>query len=161
MRGWPLYPIGHVENAVTKRMDPDRFIGVQSKIVVDEAYVKGLEGLEAGMELLVLFAFHLSAGAPLMVHPRGDVNREKRGVFATCSPNRPNGIGTGHCKLLGRDGNILVVEDLEAMNGSPVIDIKPLTACARCERVRAKRALRVGAHERRKTHIVHCDRSDF
>ncbi|MDI9391340.1 MAG: SAM-dependent methyltransferase [Synergistota bacterium] len=126
MRGWPLYPIGHVENAVTERMDPDRFIGVQSEIVVDEAYAKGLEGLETGMELLVLFAFHLSSGAPLMVHPRGDTSRKKRGVFATCSPNRPNGIGTGHCKLLGRDGNILVVEDLEAINGSPVIDIKPL-----------------------------------
>ncbi len=101
-----------MENAVTERMDPDRFIGVQSKIVVDEAYVKGLEGLETGMELLILFAFHLFSGAPLMVHPRGDTSRKKRGVFATCSPNRPNGIGTGHCKLLGCDGNILVVEDL-------------------------------------------------
>jgi tRNA-Thr(GGU) m(6)t(6)A37 methyltransferase TsaA len=115
-------------------MDPDRFIGVQSKIVVGEAYAKGLEGLETGMELLVLFAFHLSSRAPLMVHPRGDTSRKKRGVFATCSPNRPTGIGTGHCKLLGRDGNILVVEDLEAINGSPVIDINPSTACVRCER---------------------------
>ena len=48
---------------------------------------------------------------------------------------------------LGRDGNILVVEDLEAINGSPVIDIKPSTACVRCERGQAKRAPRTGAHE--------------
>lgn len=130
MRGWPLHFIGHVENAVTERMDPDRFIGVRSKIVIDEAYVKGLEGLEADMELLVLFVFHLSAGAPLMVHPRGDLDNKKRGVFSTCSPNRPNGIGTGHCTLLRRDGNILIVESLEAINGSPVIDVKPL-ACVR------------------------------
>jgi len=61
----------------------------------------------------------------LQAHPRGDVTKERRGVFALRSPMRPNPIGLTKVKLIERKGNILIVEGLDAFNGSPVLDIKP------------------------------------
>ena len=77
------------------------------------------------MALLVVFVFHRSQGFDLLQHPRGNQSRPKRGVFALRSPNRPNPIGITEVELLAIEGNILTVSGLDAINGTPVLDLKP------------------------------------
>jgi tRNA-Thr(GGU) m(6)t(6)A37 methyltransferase TsaA len=62
----------------------------------------------------------------LSVHPRGDTARPRQGVFSTRSPDRPNPIGLHRVTIAGIEGNVVEVRDLEAIDGSPVIDVKPV-----------------------------------
>lgn len=120
-----ISPIGYVRNSFDRRQDPDAFLGTQSEIHVLEDYSEGLCRLDNYRRLYVIFLFHKSEGYRLVVHPRGDVNRPRRGVFATRSPRRPNPIGLTVVELIGVDGNVVTVQDLDALNGTPVLDIKP------------------------------------
>lgn len=90
----------------------------------DPALADGLEGVEPGAEMLLLTWLHLSARDVLRARPR-DVG-EPRGVFSTRSPERPNPIGLHRVTVLEVDGNRLHVEALEALDGTPIIDLKPL-----------------------------------
>jgi tRNA-Thr(GGU) m(6)t(6)A37 methyltransferase TsaA len=85
-----------------------------------------LEGLAAGDDALVLTWLDRADRDVLRVHPRGDVDRPVAGVFATRSPDRPNPIGLHRVRVLGIDGGRLRVGDLEALDGTPVVDIKPV-----------------------------------
>lgn len=85
----------------------------------------GLEGLTPGQFLWVLFHFHQSGEPLLKVHPRGDPSRPLTGVFATRAPVRPCAIGLSLVRLEALDGNRLTVRDLEALDGTPVLDLKP------------------------------------
>jgi L-fuculose-phosphate aldolase len=87
--------------------------------------VEGLQGLAPGSKVLVIFNFHLAEGYELLQHPRGDKSRPRRGVFALRSPYRPNRIGITEVELLTIENNILGVRGLDALNGTPVLDIKP------------------------------------
>jgi tRNA-Thr(GGU) m(6)t(6)A37 methyltransferase TsaA len=116
--------IGHVENAFDEPAAPDRIKAVESRIVLNPTLVKGLQGLEAGQQLMVIFHFHLSRGYELRQHPRGDHTREPRGVFALHSPHRPNPIGVTTVELVEVTGNVLTVRGLDAINGTPVLDLK-------------------------------------
>lgn len=121
-----LEPIGFVENSFKSPVrDPRVFKGSLSEIRVLEKYKEGLEGLEGFSRVCVIFSFHQSQGFSLKVHPRGDTSREERGVFATRSPSRPNPIGLSVVELVSVVGNLLTVRDLDAIDGSPVVDIKP------------------------------------
>ena len=82
-------------------------------------------GLEPGRRITVVFSFDRSRGFDLLQHPRGDRSRPRRGVFALCSPHRPNAIGVTEVDLVAADGNVLRVRGLDAINGTPVLDIKP------------------------------------
>jgi tRNA-Thr(GGU) m(6)t(6)A37 methyltransferase TsaA len=73
---------------------------------------------------MVIFHFHLSRGYELRQHPRGDHTREPRGVFALHSPRRPNPIGVTTIELVEVTGNVLTVRGLDAINGTPVLDLK-------------------------------------
>ncbi len=87
----------------------------------------GLDGLKAGDEIQVLYWMHKLTEEQrgiLKVHPRGDRSRPLRGVFALRSPMRPNPIGVSVTRIQEVRGCRLVVEDLDALDGSPVIDIK-------------------------------------
>ena len=94
------------------------------RIVLDPALTAGLLGLNAGSDVLVLFYCHRSTGYDLQVHPRGDPSRPLRGVFATRSPRRPNPIAVTTARVLRVEGNVLEVVGLDALDGSPVLDIK-------------------------------------
>lgn len=118
-------PIGFVENAFDQPAAPEQIRAHASRIVLDPALVTGLQGLEPGQQILVVFHFHRSEGYELTQHPRGDQGRPRRGVFALRSPRRPNPIGITVAELTAVDGNILHVQGLDALNGTPVLDIKP------------------------------------
>ncbi|HPI99108.1 MAG TPA: tRNA (N6-threonylcarbamoyladenosine(37)-N6)-methyltransferase TrmO [Synergistales bacterium] len=122
---WTIQPVGIVRSSVTVPVDPDLFRGKESRIEVDPVYSEAMDGLEEEEYILVVFRFHLSEECPMKVHPRGDLSRPLRGVFATCSPARPNFIGVSKCELLKIEGSIITVRGLDAINGSPVLDIKP------------------------------------
>jgi tRNA-Thr(GGU) m(6)t(6)A37 methyltransferase TsaA len=87
---------------------------------------KGLHGITIGDKLLILTWLHLASRDVLQLHPRGDANRPLTGVFATRSPDRPNPIGLHNVTVLEVSGQSLRVAPLEAINGTPIIDIKPV-----------------------------------
>ena len=117
--------IGRVENIFDEPAAPDEIKAVESRIVLDPRLVEGLQGLEAGQQLMVIFHFHRSQGYELRQHPRGDRSRPRRGVFSLRSPNRPNPIGVTTVDLVALEGNVLRVRGLDAINGTPVLDLKP------------------------------------
>jgi tRNA-Thr(GGU) m(6)t(6)A37 methyltransferase TsaA len=118
-------PIGHVENAIDAPAPPDEIRAVESRIVLDPALTEGLIGIEPGQQLLVIFHFHRSMGFELLQHPRGDVSRPRRGVFALRSPRRPNPIGVTVVEAMAIEGNVVRVRGLDALNGTPILDLKP------------------------------------
>lgn len=125
MNGFPLYPVGFVRSPFKKPMPPEDFRGTLSRIELRPEFEEALEGLQEGELLLVLFRFHLCRGFPMKVHPRGDPANPLRGVFSTCSPYRPNHIGASIVRLKEVTGPALTVESLDAVDGTPVMDIKP------------------------------------
>jgi tRNA-Thr(GGU) m(6)t(6)A37 methyltransferase TsaA len=82
-------------------------------------------GIEAGDELLVLTWLDRAARETLRVHPRGNPENALQGVFATRSPDRPNPIGLHRVQVLSVEGPRLFVRNLEALDGTPVVDMKP------------------------------------
>ena len=99
---------------------------VRARIVMDPAYAEAMDGLEPGAKLELFTWFHKSDRTVLKVHPRGNKNNPIRGVFSTRSPARPNPIGLHRVTLVAMEEPLtLVVEPLEAIDGTPVIDIKP------------------------------------
>ncbi len=116
-----------MENEFQEPAKPDVLSASPSRIVLAPDLLEGLTGLEPGMTLLVVFVFHRAEGYELLQHPRGDRSRPKRGVFALRSPNRPNPIGITEVELLAIEGNILTVRGLDALDGTPVLDLKPVS----------------------------------
>ncbi|OYT47041.1 tRNA (N6-threonylcarbamoyladenosine(37)-N6)-methyltransferase TrmO [Candidatus Bathyarchaeota archaeon ex4484_231] len=97
------------------------------RIEVYAEYAEALDGIEKLTHINVLYWMHRLTEknrGKLKVHPRGDLNRPLTGVFTTRSPVRPNPIGLTRVKLLKRKGKVLFVKGLDALDGSPVIDIK-------------------------------------
>jgi tRNA-Thr(GGU) m(6)t(6)A37 methyltransferase TsaA len=90
------------------------------------AAAPGLEGITAGDDLIVITWLHLAERDVLQVHPRGDLSRPLTGVFATRSPDRPNPIGLHRVSVLEVLEGKLRVAPLEAIDGTPVVDIKPV-----------------------------------
>ncbi|MFC2059477.1 tRNA (N6-threonylcarbamoyladenosine(37)-N6)-methyltransferase TrmO [Chloroflexota bacterium] len=120
--------IGTVRNEVKQRPPAGYDWGkVASEIVIDSSLTEALDGLEEFSHIIVLFWLHqaTSGKVPLKVHPWGNQELPLTGLFATRSPNRPNRIGKTTAKLLQRQGNVLKVEGLDALDSTPVIDIKP------------------------------------
>ena len=121
-------PIGHVEGRFQEYAPSDEMRLHPSRIVVRPELAPGLMGLAPGQQILVLFHFHRAQGYELQLHPRHDPARPLRGVFATRSQYRPNGIGATVARILAVEGNVLTVAGLDAQDGSPVLDIKPYAA---------------------------------
>jgi formylmethanofuran dehydrogenase subunit E len=126
---WMVEPIGYVRNSVqhVPRSAVSDFKGVDSEIEILEELSPALDGIEGFSHLSVLYWMHRleSVSGPLKVHPAGLKDLPLVGLFATRSPRRPNPIGLTTVRLLSRQDNRLRVADLDALDGSPVIDIKP------------------------------------
>jgi L-fuculose-phosphate aldolase len=98
---------------------------VQARIEIDPAYIDCLASMKPGAKLDLLTWFHKADRSVLKVHPRGDKTKPVRGVFSTRSPFRPNPIGVHEVTLVAIENQTtLIVEPLEAIDGTPIIDIK-------------------------------------
>lgn len=122
-----LKAIGTVRNKVKQAPGSGyKWQNIVSEIVLDSALTEALDNLDEFSHIIVLFWMHRSTGpAPKKVHPKGRGELPPVGVFASRSPDRPNPVGKATVRLLKRQGNILKVEGLDAIDGTPVIDIKP------------------------------------
>ncbi len=107
--------------------ETDWWIELVSEIVIDDSLTEALDGLEEYSHIIVIYWMHkvVSQKVPLKVHPKGRKELPLRGLFASRAPHRPNRIGKATVRLLKRQGNILKVKGLDALDGSPVLDIKP------------------------------------
>jgi tRNA-Thr(GGU) m(6)t(6)A37 methyltransferase TsaA len=123
--GLPVRAIGFVQNEFPEPTDSDTLKKSLSRIVIDADLRDGLTGLTPGSKALVVFYFHRSEGYELLQHPRRDRSRPVRGVFTLRSPHRPSPIGITEVELLEVKGNVLTVRGLDAIDGTPVVDIKP------------------------------------
>lgn len=104
-------------------VQPEGARGVSGTIEMDPAYVSGLKDLGGFSHLILLYHFHLSEGYSLVVKPfLDDIHH---GVFATRAPRRPNSIGISVVRLTGVEGHILHIEDVDIVDGTPLLDIKP------------------------------------
>jgi tRNA-Thr(GGU) m(6)t(6)A37 methyltransferase TsaA len=124
-----LRPIGRVESSLVDRHDAPRQGdegAPDAWLVFDPAVREGLRDLIAGEEVLLLTWLHQADRDTLVVHPRGNVSRPETGVFSTRAPSRPNPIGLHRVGILAVDGDRIYVRDLEAVDGTPILDIKPV-----------------------------------
>jgi tRNA-Thr(GGU) m(6)t(6)A37 methyltransferase TsaA len=128
-RAYELWPIGRVESALVDRDTapkqgdegaPDAWL------VFDESVAEGLRDLVPGSEVIVLTWLDRANRSVLRVHPRGDPANPEQGVFSTRSPDRPNPIGLHRVTILSIDGTRLHVRNLEALDGTPILDVKPV-----------------------------------
>ena len=122
-------PIGYVESPLTDRHSapkqgdegaPDAWL------VFDPAVLEGLDGIEPGDHVLVLTWLDRADRDVLRVHPRGDTSRAPQGVFTTRSPDRPNPVGLHRVEVTAVDGPRIRVRHLEALDRTPIVDVKPV-----------------------------------
>ena len=124
-----LVPIGHVESPLREAADaPKQGFegGPDAWLVLNAPVGEALEGLRPGARVIVLTWLDRADRAVLRVHPRDDPSNPMRGVFSTRSADRPNPIGLHEVEVLEVDGTRVKVSDLEALDGTPVLDLKPV-----------------------------------
>jgi len=120
-------PIGIIhtpfKEPVGTPIQPSAAKGVEGTVIVFPEYVEGLEDLENFSHIILVYHFHLSKGYSLKVTPYMDTR--SHGVFSTRAPSRPNPIGISTVRLLRIEENILYVKDVDIVDGTPLLDIKP------------------------------------
>ena len=123
-----FHPIGYVRNGVLQTpRRPDWHLEALSELVIDPKWAVGLEGMDGFSHIIVLFWFDriLEEAVPLRVHPMHREDLPLTGLFATRAPNRPNRVGVTVVQVVGHVGNVIRVKGLDALDGTPLLDIKP------------------------------------
>ncbi|NED98916.1 tRNA (N6-threonylcarbamoyladenosine(37)-N6)-methyltransferase TrmO [Phytoactinopolyspora halotolerans] len=124
-----MTPIGRVESSLT---DPDAAPrqpdegAPDARLIFERRVLDGLRSLRVGDRIVVLTWLDRAQRDVLSVHPRGDTSRPEEGVFSTRSPHRPNPVGLHQAEITAIDGRVLTVDHLEALDGTPIVDVKPV-----------------------------------
>ncbi len=122
-----IKPIGTIHSPYQTISDmpiqPKGAAQVEGQVIVDEIYMEGLNDLQGFSHLYLIYSFHKAARTELQVTPFMD--KEIRGVFATRSPLRPNHIGLSIVKLKRVEDNVVYVDGIDVLDGTPLLDIKP------------------------------------
>jgi len=125
-----LHPIGVIHSPHTDPkatpIQPTFAKGIPGTVEVFPQFADGLKDVEGFSHLFIIYHFHRAKGIKLQVKPY--LQDEIRGVFACRAPCRPNPIGFSVCRLVRREGNVLHIEDVDILNGTPLLDIKPYAA---------------------------------
>ena len=124
-----LRPIGRVESPlVAPAMAPKQGDegSPEASLVFEQEVSEGLRDVQVGAEIILLTWLDRARRDVLVVHPRGDLARQEVGVFSSRSPDRPNPIGLHRVLVVGIDGTRMRVRNLEALDGTPVLDVKPV-----------------------------------
>lgn len=120
-------PIGYIYTPFKEisgmPIQPASAKGIKGKIEIMPEFINGLQDLDGFSHLILLYHFHLSENFELLVTPFLDT--QMHGVFATRAPKRPNSIGLSVVKLTKIEENVLYIEDIDVINKTPLIDIKP------------------------------------
>lgn len=124
-----IKPIGVIQSPFETNTPPEELRPETMQIIVEPEFEPGLMGLEAGDDILVLFYLHRidPAEIELQLHPRHNPENPKRGVFATRTQFRPNRIGTTVARIEAIENRTLTVTGLDALDETPVLDLKPYT----------------------------------
>jgi tRNA-Thr(GGU) m(6)t(6)A37 methyltransferase TsaA len=126
---YALVPVGWVESPLA---DPETAPkqgdegSPEAWLVFEPGVSEALRDLERGADILVLTWLHRARRDVLKVHPRDDPARREEGVFSTRSADRPNPIGLHRVRILSIEGLRVRVRDLEALDGTPIVDVKPV-----------------------------------
>ncbi len=132
--GYEIRPIGHVESSLVDRTTapkqgsegaPDAWL------VFNPDVAEAIRDLAAGADVFVLTWLHQAQRDVLAVHPRDDPRSPETGVFSTRSEDRPNPIGLHRVRIVAIEGLRALVRDLEALDGTPIVDVKPVLAGGR------------------------------
>jgi tRNA-Thr(GGU) m(6)t(6)A37 methyltransferase TsaA len=124
-----IEPIGVIRSEIKNREDAPLFYtdgAPNAFLEIIPAYTDGLYRMQAGDEIIVITWLHQAHRETLRVHPRGDLSNPLTGVFSTRSPDRPNPLGLHRVKVLEINPGGLRIGPIEAIDGTPVIDIKPV-----------------------------------
>ncbi|RMI35550.1 tRNA (N6-threonylcarbamoyladenosine(37)-N6)-methyltransferase TrmO [Nocardia stercoris] len=124
-----MRPIGRVRSVLAARADAPRQAdegAPPAELLLDPEYAAAAADLRPGMRIVILTWFDRADRTTQAVHPRGDRERPPTGVFATRSPDRPNPIGLHEVTVTAVAGTTITVDGLEALNGTPILDIKPV-----------------------------------
>jgi tRNA-Thr(GGU) m(6)t(6)A37 methyltransferase TsaA len=127
METYLLEPIGWIRSELKNTKDAPRFYtegAPNAHLELDARLWDAMDGIKVGDDIVVITWLHLANREILKVHPRGDLSRPKRGVFSTRSPHRPNPLGLHRAKVLAIQQNIVSIGPIEAIDGTPVVDIK-------------------------------------
>ena len=121
-----MEPIGVVQTDAEKVPRHWTVSDVKGTLVIDKKYQKGLKDIQAGQQIVVIFHFHKSPNftTDLLVQQPPHRN-EKLGVFSICSPNRPNPVGMSVLDVLQIKDNVIYVQGLDMLDGTPILDLKP------------------------------------
>jgi len=123
-----LEPIGRVRTDAAEVPRSWTISEVKGELVIDQKYLEGIKSIHPGEKIVVIFHFHQSmpfTSTDLTQHPRGDLDRPKKGVFSLCSPFRPNPIGMSVLTVTAVKDNVIAVKSLDMIDGTPILDIKP------------------------------------
>ena len=129
MKGFEVQPIGRVESSLTDLASAPRQAdegAPEAWLVFEPEVLEGLQSLQPGDQILLLTWLDRARRDVLSVHPRGDTSRAVEGVFSTRSPHRPNPIGLHQVEITAVEGHRVRIRSLEALDGTPVIDVKPI-----------------------------------
>ncbi|MBS1800080.1 MAG: tRNA (N6-threonylcarbamoyladenosine(37)-N6)-methyltransferase TrmO [Acidobacteria bacterium] len=124
-----LAPVGHIRSSLKERKNAPRQAAEQAPAAAIEvlpAFSHAIEGLRPGDEIWILTWLHEADRDTLKVHPRSDPRNPLTGVFATRSPDRPNPIGLHRATIVKLEGALVYVDAIEAIESTPVLDIKPV-----------------------------------
>jgi tRNA-Thr(GGU) m(6)t(6)A37 methyltransferase TsaA len=124
-----LRPIGVVESPLVDRRDAPRQGdegAPDAWLLLDASFVDGLDGLTIGAQIVVVTWFDRADRDVLRTHPRDDMRRPEQGVFTTRSPDRPNPVGLHEVTVLAIEGARVRVNRMDALDGTPILDLKPV-----------------------------------
>ena len=131
---YEIRPIGHIESPLVDRETAPKQGSEgapQAWLVFNPDMAAGIRDLAVGADVFVLTWLHQAQRDVLAVHPRGDPRNPDTGVFSTRSPDRPNPIGLHRAQIAAIDGPRVLVQHLEAVDGTPIVDVKPVLAGGR------------------------------
>jgi len=131
VKTFSIEPIGAIRSEIKNKEDAPLFYteGAPNALVeIFPAYADALDRMRVGDEIIVITWLHRARRDVLKVHPRGNLSNPLTGVFSTRSPDRPNPLGLHRVKVLEINPCLLHIGPIEAIDGTPVVDIKPVVA---------------------------------
>ena len=130
MEEYVVRPIGYIRSELKNIDDAPMFYtedgAPNARLELSPAFRDGLARMEVGHDIIVITWLHLADRTVLKVHPQGNPAKPLTGVFLTRSPDRPNPLGLHRARVLGMEADSLLIGPIEAIDGTPVLDIKPV-----------------------------------